>query len=62
MNIRPYEENESMRLVKSFLRGCLKLLRDERAMLEMQNLIEKCEQPISMATTNKEVHHIEKYL
>ena len=62
MNIRPCEENESTGLVKSFLQSFLKLLRDERVMLEMQNLIDKCEQPISMASVNKVVHHIKKYV
>ena len=37
-------------------------MRDEHALLEMQNLIDKCEQPISMATTNRMVHHIKKYV
>ena len=61
-NIKPHEENESTGLVKSFLQSCLKFLRDERVLLEMQNYIDKCEQPISMATTNKVVHHIKKYV
>ena len=31
-------------------------------MLEMQNLIDKCEQPISMVVANRVVHHIKKYV
>jgi hypothetical protein len=62
LSIRPHEENESIGLVKSFLQSCLKLLKDERVILEMQNLIDKCEQPISMDTVNKAVHHIKKYV
>ena len=31
-------------------------------LLEMHNLINKCEQPISLATANKVVHHIKKYI
>ena len=31
-------------------------------MLEMKNLIDKCEQPISMAAVNRAVHHIKKYV
>ena len=31
-------------------------------MLEIHNLIDRCKQPISMATTNREVHHIKKYV
>ena len=45
MNIRPNKENEFIGLVKSFLQSCLKLLRDERALHEMQSLIDKCQQP-----------------
>lgn len=48
--------------MKSFFQSYLKLLRDERAMLEMQNLIEKCDHPISMVVVNREVHHIKKYV
>ena len=44
VNIKPSEENELIGLVKSFLQRCLKPLRDERALLEMQSLIDKCEQ------------------
>lgn len=44
------------------LQSCLKLLRDECVLLEMQNLIDKCEQPISMVAANKVVHHIKKYV
>ena len=62
MNIKPCEESESTRLVKSLLQSFLKLLRDERAMLEMQNLIDKYEKPIAMAVANKVVHHIKKYV
>ena len=41
LNIRPREESESTGLVKSFLQMCLKLLRDEGAILKMQNLNDK---------------------
>ena len=43
VNIRPCEENESTGLVKSCLRSCLKSLKDEKALLEIQTLIDKCE-------------------
>ena len=36
-------------------------MRDERALVEIQNLINKCEQPISLATTNN-VYHIKKHI
>ena len=32
---RPYEESESTGIAKSFLQDCLKLLRDERELLEI---------------------------
>ena len=35
------EETEYTGLVKSFLQSCLKLMRDERALREMQSLIDK---------------------
>ena len=62
MNIRRHEENESIGLVKSFLHNFLKLLRDERAMLEMQNLIDKCENPISMDVLNRAIQHKTKHV
>ena len=31
-------------------------------MLKMQNMIDKCEQPISMAAANRAFHHIKKYV
>ena len=62
LNIKPSVERERTGLVRSFLHSCLKLLRDEQALLKMQNLIYKCEQPISLATANKAVHHIKKYI
>ena len=62
LNIIPSVESEPTRLVRSFLQSCRKLLRDEQALLEMQNLINKCEQPISLDATNRYVHHIKKYI
>lgn len=62
VNTKPSEEIESKGLVKSFLQSCLKLIRDERVILEVQNLIDRCEQPIPMAATNRAVHHIKKYV
>ena len=46
-NSRHHEENQSTGLVKSFLQSYLKLPRDERALCEMQSLIDKCEKPAS---------------
>ena len=62
MNIRPHEENESTGLVKSFLQSRMTLLRDERALCEVQSLIDNCKQPASQAATNRAVHHIKKYI
>lgn len=44
LNSIHHEENKTIGLVKSFLQSYLKLLRDERALCEMQSLIDKCEQ------------------
>lgn len=62
MNIRPYGESESTGLVRSYLQNCLKLLRDERELLEIQTLIDICEQPIPIVATNRAVHQIKKYI
>ena len=62
VNAKPSEEIESIGLMKFSLQSCLKLLRDERVILEIQNLINRCKQPIPMSATYKEVHHIKKYV
>ena len=62
LDVRPKVESKSTGLERSFLKSCLKLLRDERALLEMQKLIDKCKQPISMVVANRVVHHIKKYI
>ena len=56
------EEIESTVLVKSFLQSCLKLMRDERALREMQSLIYKCEYPVLQDVANRSVHQIKKYI
>ena len=48
-----HEEIESIGFVNSFLQSCLKLTRDERALHEMQSLIDKCEHPVSKDVVNK---------
>ena len=62
MNTRPYEKSESTELVRSFLQNCLKLLRDERALLEIQTLIDRCEQSTPIVVVNRAVHQIKKYI
>ena len=62
MNSKPYEESESTRLVSSFLHNYLKFLRDERALLEMQTLIDKCEKSTPIVVANRAVHQINKYI
>ena len=62
MSTRPYEESESTGLVRSFLQNCLKLLRDERELLEIQTLIHRCEQSTPIIATNIVVHQIKKYI
>ena len=62
MNIKPCEESESTGLVRSFLHNYLKLLINERALLEIQTLIDRCERSTPIATSNREVHQIKKYI
>ena len=62
MNIGPCEESESIGLVWSFLKNCLKLLRDERELLEIQTLIDRCAQSTPIVVVNKAVHQIKKYI
>ena len=69
--VGPCEESESVGLVKSFLQSCLKLLKDENALLEIQALIDIYERstPIiavspanDFVTANKAIHQIKKYI
>lgn len=62
MNSRPCEESESTWLVRSFLHNCWKLLRNERALLEIQTLIYRCEQSTPIVVANGVVHQINKYI
>ena len=57
--------------MKSFLQSCLQLLQDEKVILEMQNLIDRYDQSMSVvaakpveyfSNTNKVVHQIKKYI
>ena len=57
-----HEETKSTVLVKSFLQSCLKLMRDERALREMQSLTDKCEHPVSQDAANIAIHQIKKYI
>ena len=71
VNIRPCEESEFTGLVRSFLQSCLKLLKDEKALLEIQTLIDKYEQSTHIivaklangyVVANIVVHQINKYI
>ena len=57
--------------MKSFLQSCLQLLKDEKAVLEIQNLVDRYDQSMSIvvvkpidyfSTTNKVVHQIKNYI
>ena len=61
MNISPFEESESTGLVRTFLQNYLKLLKDERELLEIQTLIDICEQYTPIIAGNRAVHQIKKY-
>ena len=52
------EENELASNIKSFLRSCLKLIRDENAQLEVQRLINCCDP----ATAKRTVNQIKRYI
>ena len=57
--------------MKSFLQSCLQLLKDEKVVLEIQNLVDRYDRsmyvvvakPIEyFSNTNKVVHQIKKYI
>ena len=54
-------ENEPTLGVRSFLQSCLKLLRDDRAVMDLQNLIDRCEQSPSMGAAHRAVHQIQSH-
>ena len=71
VNIKTCEESGPSGLVKSFLQSCLQLLKDEKAVLEIQNLVDRYDRSMSVvavklveyfSTTNKAVHQIKKYI
>ena len=44
--------------VQSFLRSCLKLLRNQKAVEELQKVIDQCQQSPSLSNTQRAIHHI----
>ena len=48
VNMKTYEESEPSGLMKSFIHSCLHLLRDEKAILEIQKLIDNYDQSMSV--------------
>ena len=71
MNIKTCEESGPSGLVKSFLQSCLQLLKDEKVVLEIQNLVDRYDWSMSIfimkptkhfSATNKAVHQISKYI
>ena len=65
VNIKTCEESGPSGLVKSFLQSCLQLLIDEKAVLEIQNLVDRYDEFMYvvamklaeyLSTTNKVVH------
>ena len=51
VNIESFEESKHSALVKSFLHSFLHLLRDEKAILEIQNLIDRYDQSMFVVAT-----------
>ena len=71
LNTEACEESKYSALVKSFLQSCLHLLRDEKAIVEIEKLIDSCDRSMfvvvaeyeeHLSNTNKEVHQIKKYI
>ena len=71
MNIKTCEEGGPSGLVKSFLQSCLQLLKDEKEVLEIHNLVDRYDQSMFVvaakpaeyfSNTNKVVHQIKKYI
>ena len=56
------QENETASNIKSFLQSCLKLIRDENAQLEVQQLIDYCDPTNILATTERAVNQIKRYV
>ena len=52
------EEDESTGSVQSFLHSCLKLLRNEKAIGELQHIIDQCQQPSLSGSAHRAVHNI----
>ena len=52
------EEDESIGSVQSFLRSCLKLVRNENAIGELQRIIDQCQPSSSMSSEQRAVHNI----
>ena len=44
--------------VQSFLRSCLKLVRNEQAIGELQHIIDQCQPSSSLSSTQRAVHNI----
>ena len=44
--------------VQSFLRSCLKLVRNEKAIEELQRIIDQCQPSSSMSSAQRAVHNI----
>ena len=52
------DEDESIGSVQSFLRSCLKLVRNERAIRELQRIIDQCQQPSLLSSAQRAIHTI----
>ena len=52
------DKDESTGNVQSFLRSCLKLLRNEKAIGELQRIIDQCQQPSLLDSAHRVVHNI----
>ena len=56
------QEVEPASNIKSFLQSCLKLIWDENALLEVQRLIDYCDPTNILATAERVVNQIKRYI
>ena len=55
------DEDESTGSVQAFLLSCLKLLRNDKAIGELQRMIDQCQQPSLSGSAHRAVHNITRH-
>ena len=54
-------DREHTNVLQTFLQNCLKLMKNEHAMAEVQNVINRCDLSTSRAIASKSIKQIQKY-